>query len=170
MRAKWFQQIRIETGATPVRFRKENGPRAQEQSSGHPPDVFGTPCGTNRGQPASVPGISFFFNTVEELAGRAFCRETGRCPTDTRPSKEFPEVLCDFHYVPFLLPIIEGTSSVPSMVCLKTRDKYQWTANGAKGKGPRQKASNIVKKCEETSRQVSRRANKPSKSVKECRT
>ena len=59
--------------------------------------------GTNRSLLAGVPGTSCFCKRKVTEKGMSAGTPAG-CPRDTRPSRGLPEVLCDFPYVPFLLP------------------------------------------------------------------
>ena len=72
-----------------------------KKSSGHRPGVPGTPGGTNRGLPAVIPGISACYGKTGIFAGTP-----AGCARDTRPPREFSEILCDFFLCAFSAPQI----------------------------------------------------------------
>ena len=61
----------------------------------------GTPGGTNRGLPAGVLRIPCCSRKKLTEKG-IFARTPAGCPTNTRPSRRFSEILCDFLLFAFL--------------------------------------------------------------------
>ena len=67
----------------------------------------GTPCGTNRGLPASVPEFRYYLLfALEKRTEKSIFAVTPA--GDTRPSRGLQKIYVIFSYVPFLFLVITG--------------------------------------------------------------
>ena len=70
----------------------QEGAHQLEKIPGTPAGYPWDPGGTNRDLPAGVPAISFFVAKEKRTEKGIFAG----CPRDTRPSRGFSEILCEF--------------------------------------------------------------------------